>query len=77
MLFLMSLKKQDPVTSPKGRTLEEKMAERSTFPVRPVSEIKAPRSWAIYGRSGSGKTTFSSTFPGPTLLLDIDDRGTE
>ena len=41
----------------------------------PVGDIKFSRSWAVYGRSGSGKTTFASTFPGPTLLLDIEDHG--
>ena len=49
----------------------------TSFPVTPVGDIKLARSWAIYGRSGSGKTTFASTFPGPTLLLDIEDRGTD
>ena len=48
-----------------------------TFPITPIGDIKSARSWAIYGRSGSGKTTFASTFPGPTLLLDIEDRGTD
>jgi len=54
-------------------------AKSSTFgfPTRSVSEVSRPRSWAIYGRSGSGKTTFSGTFPGPILLLDISDRGTD
>ena len=47
------------------------------FPVTPVGDIKLSRSWAVYGRSGTGKTTFASTFPGPTLLLDIEDHGTD
>jgi hypothetical protein len=42
----------------------------------PVSKIKHPRSWAIYGRSGSGKTTFAASFPKPILFLDVNDRGT-
>lgn len=45
--------------------------------IRPISEIVHPRSWAIYGRSGSGKTTFAATFPKPVLLLDIRDKGTD
>ena len=45
--------------------------------VRPVKSIVRPRSWAIYGRSGSGKTTFASTFPKPILLLDVRDQGTD
>jgi len=42
-----------------------------------VSEIDRPCSWAIYGRSGSGKTTFAATFPKPILILDIRDQGTD
>ena len=45
--------------------------------IRPVADLQLTRSWEIYGRSGTGKTTFASTFPGPTLLLDIEDHGTD
>ncbi len=31
----------------------------------------------VYGRSGSGKTTFAATFPKPLLLLDVSDKGTD
>lgn len=31
----------------------------------------------IYGRSGTGKTTFTGTFPSPILLLDVSDKGTD
>ena len=55
------------------------MKQKSTndLGIRPVSGIKRSRSWAIYGRSGSGKTTFAATFPKPILLLDIRDHGTD
>lgn len=43
--------------------------------ITPVAELVYPRPWAIYGRSGTGKTTFASTFPKPLLLLDIEDHG--
>lgn len=33
------------------------------------------RSFVFYGRSGTGKTTVASTFPGPILLLDVKDAG--
>ena len=42
-----------------------------------MSQIKRHRSWTIYGRSGTGKTTLASTFPGPALLVDIRDEGTD
>lgn len=35
------------------------------------------RSFVFYGRSGTGKTTLSSTFPKPILLLDVRDQGTD
>ena len=47
-----------------------------TLKITPVSELRQTRPWAVYGRSGTGKTTFASTFPKPLLLLDIEDRGT-
>lgn len=30
----------------------------------------------IYGPNGTGKNTVSSTFPGPVLVLDVNERGT-
>lgn len=44
---------------------------------RRVSKINKFRSFVLYGRSGTGKTTLASTFPGPILLLDIRDEGTD
>lgn len=35
------------------------------------------RSYVFYGRSGTGKTTLACSFPGPILLLDIRDDGTD
>lgn len=44
---------------------------------RPVSEKKYHNGFAIYGRSGTGKTTLSATFPKPILYLNILDDGTD
>lgn len=44
---------------------------------RPVSKVSKYRSFVLYGRSGTGKTTLASTFPGPILLIDIRDEGTD
>lgn len=46
------------------------------MPGRAVSTRRA-RSFAIYGRSGTGKTTLAATFPTPILLLDLRDEGTD
>jgi hypothetical protein len=35
------------------------------------------RSFVFYGRSGTGKTTLACSFPGPVLLVDAQDRGTD
>ncbi|MGE0366910.1 MAG: AAA family ATPase [Phycisphaerales bacterium] len=45
--------------------------------VKPVSQVKRGRSFVIYGRSGTGKTTLGCSFPGDILLLDIRDEGTD
>lgn len=50
---------------------------RDDLGIRSVKEIQRPRSWAIYGRSGAGKTTFAATFPKPILVLDVRDQGTD
>jgi phage nucleotide-binding protein len=45
--------------------------------ISPVHEQPAQFSTLIYGRSGTGKTAVSSTFPKPMLLLDIREKGTD
>lgn len=43
----------------------------------PVGDIPSFLVMAVYGRAGTGKTAFASSFPKPMLLLDVRDRGTE
>lgn len=47
-----------------------------TLPVKKVKDITRAVSMCVYGRSGSGKTTFAASAPGPILYLDIRDEGT-
>jgi hypothetical protein len=47
-----------------------------TKKIKPVAKVSHFGSWAIYGRAGTGKTTFASSFPKPILLLDVKDEGT-
>jgi len=42
-----------------------------------VSEVKRQSSAAIYGRSGTGKTTLAASWPKPILYLNIRDNGEE
>lgn len=44
--------------------------------IMPVEEIKNGMNVVLYGPSSSGKTTLACDFPGPKLLLDINDKGT-
>ncbi len=45
--------------------------------IQPVSELKTNLVMMVYGRSGTGKTHFGSTFPKPVLFIDTNERGTE
>lgn len=45
--------------------------------IKPVETLPLKLSMVVYGRPGTGKTTFASSFPGPTLLLDIKEDGTD
>ncbi len=43
--------------------------------IKKVNEIPVPKTFLFYGKSGTGKTTLSGTFPKP-LFLDINENGT-
>ena len=43
----------------------------------PVDEVSEALSALFYGRSGTGKTTLACSFPGPIILLDIREKGTD
>lgn len=49
----------------------------SSLPVKKVRDIKRSTSLCVYGRSGSGKTTFAASAPGPILYIDVKDEGTD
>lgn len=42
-----------------------------------MSELSLVVTALIYGRSGTGKTTLSGTYPKPLLVLDIGEKGTD
>jgi len=62
-------------------TISKKKAETAAAPaegvmgrIRPVSEVTQETiKISIYGRSGTGKTTFACTFPKPLLLLAAEE----
>lgn len=45
--------------------------------IKPVSKIGTHIKAVVYGRSGTGKTTFAGSFPTPALLIDMNDQGTD
>jgi len=45
--------------------------------ITPVKSLPKVLSMLVYGRSGTGKTTFAGSFPGPVLLIDIREKGTD
>ena len=45
--------------------------------ITPVKSLPKVLSMLVYGRSGTGKTTFAGSFPKPALLLDIREKGTD
>lgn len=45
--------------------------------IKRVQDIDDPINFAFYGRSGTGKTTLTGTFPKPMLVADIRDKGTK
>lgn len=42
-----------------------------------MADIKKSKSFVLYGRSGTGKTTLAASFPKPILYLDVRDEGTD
>lgn len=45
--------------------------------ITPVGQLDIALSILLYGRSGSGKTTFMSTMPKPILYMDLKEKGTD
>lgn len=59
-----------PASEPKS--LEGDIASR----IVDVEDLEDHVKMVLYGRSGTGKTTFAGSFPMPGLLIDCNDRGT-
>ena len=74
------------VAKPKRKVLGKKrLAKKKRAPkptsildkIQPVSDLQTNLVMLVYGRSGTGKTHFGSTFPKPILFIDTNERGTE
>lgn len=58
-----------------GRPTNRTRQTSDDLPTRKAGRGKKRRSWAFYGRAGTGKSTLASSFPAPILFLDIRDDG--
>lgn len=65
--------KKAPTNSSNDDSLEGDIASR----IVPVAKLVEKYKVVVYGRSGTGKTTFAASFPKPALLIDCNDRGTD
>lgn len=45
--------------------------------IKPVKKTSGGLKAVLYGKAGSGKTTLACTFPGPALILDVKEKGTD
>jgi hypothetical protein len=75
----MVLKKRPTRKKLGKRKVIKKVAPTSSIldKIQPVTELKTNTVMMVYGRSGTGKTHFGSTFPKPILFIDTNERGTE
>ena len=60
-------------TAPKSNSDYDDVVSR----IQPIHERPVFLALLVYGRSGTGKTAFSSTLPKPLLLIDIREKGTD
>lgn len=69
------MKAKDPIQPPASTPdiNVKNIADR----IKPVAKSTDCMSVLAYGRSGTGKTVFASTFPTPILFLDIGEKGTD
>lgn len=47
------------------------------LPTFALNDMDSARSYVLYGRSSTGKTTLAMSWPSKILLLDVRDRGTD
>lgn len=65
----MAMKKMKKATTNSQSSIVDK--------IKPITELPTFLAVLVYGRSGTGKTQFASTFPKPMLLIDVREQGTD
>lgn len=66
-------RKQSKKSQPKEPLDYREIAKR----IVPVQDLPVEGKMTIYGKAGSGKTTFAGTMPGPILIIDVSEKGTD
>ncbi len=70
-------KKAKKKIAKKRRVVKKKAAPTTSIldKIHPVAELDENLVMLVYGRSGTGKTHFGSTFPKPCLFIDVNEKG--
>lgn len=58
-------------------TIAKKRTSDTPIPFIPVETLPTVLATLVYGRSGTGKTTYAASYPKPLLLLDVREKGTD
>lgn len=61
----------------KRKLSQNKQKNNPLANVKPIAQRTLYSKVVLYGRSGTGKTTLAGTFPGPLLVIDVRDEGTD
>ena len=72
----MPAKKKQPSGTTPSKTNNSKFADLEKR-ITPVADLGLVVAACFYGRAGTGKTTLACSFPGPILILDIREKGTD
>lgn len=65
-------------TTVRKKAKDKKDKKRNRMPgSKPVDQVHYHGSTALYGRSGTGKTTLSASWPKPILYFNVKDNGTD
>lgn len=61
----------------KQKMVNKEMLQGFVNDLLPVADISSFYRIAVFGKNGTGKTTFAATCPKPALLLDFNEKGTK
>jgi phage nucleotide-binding protein len=70
----VTLKPSESRTNP-SQTKKTEGAAKALALIKPVSQIDPWIKICVYGRNGTGKTTFAASATGKTLIIDCNERG--